>query len=139
MPLYLPDTNVLSRFLRGRDLALKAKALAHIQDCKLSAIPLMELQYGVNRRPDIPAFAKRLETLREVFDDVAPFDEEAAFHAARVRAYLEALKPNAQPIGPYDLMLAGHALALGATVVTHNVGEFGRVPGLAIEDWQGED
>jgi tRNA(fMet)-specific endonuclease VapC len=53
-----------------------------------------------------------------------------------VRVILETLRPNAQPIGPYDVLLAGHALALGATLVTHNTREFARVPGLTVEDWQ---
>jgi len=46
------------------------------------------------------------------------------------------MRPNAQPIGHYDVLLAGHAIALGATLVSHNTREFMRVPGLAIEDWQ---
>ena len=53
-----------------------------------------------------------------------------------VRASLEAMRPNAQPIGPYDVLLAGHALALGAVFVTHNTREFSRVSGLSTEDWQ---
>lgn len=138
MPLYLPDTNALSLFLRGRDRALLEKTRANLFDCRLSSIALMELQYGTARRPDIPVFAARMKTLREMFPDVAPFDEHAALHAGRIRAYLSTLKPNAQPIGHYDALLAGHALALGAIVVTHNVDEFKRVPGLAVEDWQSE-
>jgi tRNA(fMet)-specific endonuclease VapC len=139
MPLYLLDTNALSRLLKGRDLALKAKANEKLADCRLSAVALMELHYGAERRPDIPAFVTRLQTLRQMFPAVLPFDEAAALHAARVRAYLSTLKPNAQPIGPYDTLIAGHALALGAAVVTHNVDEFKRVPGLMVEDWQGAD
>ncbi len=53
-----------------------------------------------------------------------------------VRAHLARLKPNAQLIGPYDLMLAAQALRMGAVLVTHNGAEFGRVPNLAVEDWQ---
>ena len=56
-----------------------------------------------------------------------------------VRAHLARLKPNAQPIGPYDLMLAAQALRLGAVVVTHNHAEFQRVPDLGVEDWQDQD
>jgi tRNA(fMet)-specific endonuclease VapC len=54
-----------------------------------------------------------------------------------VRAHLARLKPNAQPIGPYDLMLAAQALRLSAVLVTHNIAEFARVPHLPFEDWQG--
>jgi len=67
---------------------------------------------------------------------VEDFDEYAAQLAAEVGASLETMRPNAQPIGPYDVLLAGHALAMGAVLVTHNTGEFSRVPGLSVEDWQ---
>ena len=60
------------------------------------------------------------------------FGVAAAEHAARVRAYLESL---GTPIGPYDTLLAGHALSLSLIVVTANVTEFSRVPGLAVENW----
>ncbi len=53
-----------------------------------------------------------------------------------MRAHLETIRPNAQPIGPCEVLLAGHALALGAVLVTHNVREFSRVPRLVVEDWQ---
>lgn len=65
-----------------------------------------------------------------------PLGEEEAAEAASVRAYLETLRPNAQPIGPHDVLLAGHALALGAVLVTNNVRELTRVPRLVVEDWQ---
>jgi tRNA(fMet)-specific endonuclease VapC len=54
-----------------------------------------------------------------------------------VRAHLSRLKPNAQLIDPYDLMLAAQALRLGAVLVTRNTAEFARVPQLVVEDWQG--
>lgn len=53
-----------------------------------------------------------------------------------MRAFLANLKPNAQPIGAYDTLLAGQALALGAVCVTHTVNEFSRVPGLNVKNWQ---
>lgn len=127
---------MLSRYLRGRDRKLKAKVLVALEDCRLSAVVLMELEYGAAKRPDIPALRSRLDLLREMFPAVAPFEEEAAFHTGRARAYLASLRPNAQPIGGYDVMLAGQALALGAVVVTHNTAEFSRVPGLVVEDWE---
>ena len=61
-----------------------------------------------------------------------PFDETAARRAASVRAELEAA---GNVCGPYDLLLAGHALALGLTLATNNVREFSRVGGLVVEDW----
>jgi len=65
---------------------------------------------------------------------VLPFDEVSARRAATVRAELEAA---GQTCGPYDLLLTGHALALGLTLITNNVREFSRVSGLVIEDWIG--
>jgi tRNA(fMet)-specific endonuclease VapC len=134
---YLLDTNIISRFLRGRaeDFRLKARLLSALPDCRLSAMALAEFEYGAAKAPHLPVIRTRLNQLRTVFPIVDPFDDRAAFHAGNVRAYLENLKPNAQPIGPYDVLLAGHALALGAIFVTDNTREFARVPGLMVEDW----
>jgi len=96
----------------------------------------MELEYGAAKRPEVTVFRERIARLKAVFPGVAPFDAAAAYQSGIVRAYLARLRPNAQPIGAYDALLAGHALALGAVFVTHNVAEFSRVPGLAVEDWQ---
>lgn len=136
--IFLPDTNVLSRYLRGRaeDVSLKVRLEQSLADCRLSAVALMELEYGAAKRPEVVVFRERIARLKAVFSGVAPFDAAAAHHTGIVRAYLARLKPNAQPIGAYDALLAGHALALGAVFVTHNTAEFSRVPGLAVEDWQ---
>ena len=136
--IFLPDTNVFSRFLRGReeDAGLRRRLVDCLIDCRLSSIALMELEYGAAKRADVPAFRERIIRLQAVFPHVEPFDERAAYHTAHVRALLANLKPNAQPIGAYDALLAGHALALGAIFVTHNTKEFGRVPGLSVENWQ---
>jgi tRNA(fMet)-specific endonuclease VapC len=136
--IYLPDTNVFSRYLRDRpeDAALGDRLEAVLPDCRLSAIVLMELEYGAEKSPNVPAFRTRIIRLREVLSGIAPFDEAAAQQAGFVRAWLGRLKPNAQPIGPYDALLAGHALSLGAVFVTGNIAEFSRVPGLVVEDWR---
>jgi tRNA(fMet)-specific endonuclease VapC len=137
--IYLLDTNTASRFMRGRDERLRDKVVENLGDCRLSVIVMAELEYGAAKRPDMPVFAERAGKFRTMFAEVSVFDEDAAWHAGRVRAHLANLKPNAQPIGPYDVLIAGHALALGACVVTRNVDEFKRVPGLMVEDWQSED
>jgi tRNA(fMet)-specific endonuclease VapC len=136
--IYLPDTNVWSRFLRNRreDAALCDRVEINLRECRLAAIALMELEYGAAKRPDIPAFRERIIQLQAIFPEVIPFDARAAYHAGFVRAHLATLKPNAQPIGPYDALLAGQALAVGAVFVTHNFAEFSRVPGLVCENWQ---
>lgn len=134
--IYLPDTNVFSRFLRGggENEALRDRLLAELSFCRLSAIVLSELEYGAAKSGN-PVHRGRIAQLRGIWPDVAPFDAEAAAYAGQVRAYLATLKPNAQPIGVCDALLAGQALALGACIVTGNLGEFRRVPGLRVEDW----
>jgi tRNA(fMet)-specific endonuclease VapC len=64
--------------------------------------------------------------------DVVPFDAPAAEAAARIRAQLESA---GMPLAPIDVQIAGIAVAHGATLVTRNVEEFSRVPGLACDDW----
>lgn len=136
MPLYLLDTNVLSRLARGIDKSISEKVARHFEDCVLSSITWYELEYGAARYSDPVKSTERLILIRSAFPFVQTFGEVEASEAASVRTYLETLKPNAQPIGPYDVLLAGHARALGAVLVTHNVREFSRVPHLLIEDWQ---
>ena len=136
--IFLPDTNVFSQYLRGRteDGALRARLEGALTGCRLSAIVIMELEYGAAKQPEVAAFRERIARLKTVFPQVEAFDDAAAHHAGFVRAFLANLKPNAQPIGAYDALLAGHALALGAVFVTNNTKEFSRVPGLQVEDWQ---
>lgn len=133
---FLLDTNAFSRFVSGRNPKLSERVFQYRRDCLLSAVTWYELEYGRLRSPDPVRTGTRLALLRTYFSDVQPFGEREAERAGWVRAHLATLKPNAQPIGPYDVLLAGHALALGATLVTHNVREFSRVPGLAVEDWE---
>jgi tRNA(fMet)-specific endonuclease VapC len=77
----------------------------------------------------------RLQRLAEFFAPIRslPFDDAAAHAYGGIRSELQSAGII---IGPYDLMIAAIALANDLTVVTHNTAEFGRVPGLAIEDWQ---
>ncbi|HEX9931212.1 MAG TPA: PIN domain-containing protein, partial [Allosphingosinicella sp.] len=97
----------------------------------ISTVVLTELLHGAaksaraaeNRRA-VEDFAGRLEVL--------PFDEEAAGHAAEIRAELER---KGTPIGAYDVLIAGHARSRGLALVTGNLGEFRRVDGLRCEDW----
>jgi tRNA(fMet)-specific endonuclease VapC len=134
--IYLLDTNVLSRVARGVDPALSRQVQAHLLDCRLSAVVWFELQYGAARSEHPAKALPRLALLRKILPDVEVFDDQAARFAGEIRARLETMRPNAQPIGLCDTLIAGHALALGATLVTHNAREFARVPGLALEDWQ---
>ena len=64
--------------------------------------------------------------------EVASFDRHATATYGRLRTMLE---KKGQPIGSMDLLIAGHAISLDVRLITHNVKEFGKVPGLRIEDW----
>ena len=134
--VYLPDTNAFSRFFRGskENESLRDRMIAELPFCRISAIVLSELEYGASKS-GVPTHRERVARLRSMIPDVAAFDADSAAYAGNVRAYLANLKPNAQPIGHYDGLLAGQALALGACVVTDNMGEFRRVPGLIVENW----
>lgn len=97
----------------------------------LSAITLAELRFGIaaSQRRDVNL--AKLELFLAVFE-IAPFDASAATAYGSLRARLKAL---GTPIGPLDTLIAAHALALGAIVATNNVRQFGRVPGLTVENW----
>lgn len=128
---YLLDTNAVIALMAG-DATINAQARRHAPgDIGLSAIVTHELYYGASksrRRDDSLALvdALQFETLE--------FDKEDSRVAGEIRATLSLA---GQTIGPYDILIAGQALARGLVLVTHNVGEFARVAGLKLEDWQG--
>ncbi len=132
MRLFMLDTDTSSYLIRGRTPALDAKvaAVAHKQLC-ISAVTRGELLYGVRLKDGahqlvrlVDEFLLRVRSL--------PWDDEAAAHFAVVAA---ALHRSGQPIGAMDAMIAGHALAVDAVLVTNNARHFGRVDGLTIENW----
>jgi tRNA(fMet)-specific endonuclease VapC len=129
---HLLDTNVCIAAMRGNVNVLRHLGSHVPADCGVSIVSLYELYSGVERcqrpaaeRHKVDVFVRPLHLL--------PFDEISAAHSARIRWHLE---QRGELIGPYDLMLAGQALALGVALVTHNTREFKRVPGLLLEDWQ---
>ncbi len=135
--MFLPDTNAFSNFLRQKSSALSSQmeVARGNGELVLSSIVLQELEYGSEKarlsgelRP-----RRRVDQLRASFAEVAVYDEKAAAAYGRIRAVLERA---GTVIGNNDMMIAAHALSLGATVVTHNAREFARVPGLSVENWQ---
>ncbi len=133
--MYLPDTNAFSCYLRGRDEQLSRRMREAFEGIHLSAVVVAELEYGASKRPDLPRIRTRLDALLDLMP-ILDFDRTDAAFYGRIRAHLANLKPNAQPIGPHDLMIAAQAMRRGATVVTNNTAEFRRVLGLVVEDWQ---
>lgn len=98
----------------------------------LSAISLAELEYGLHANN---RYKKKLPALQQVllpFERFAFDPVDCVHHYGNIRAILE---KSGKPIGPLDLLIAAHALALDATLITHNTREFRRVPNLSVEDW----
>lgn len=129
---YLLDTNICLYLIARRPAHVRHKFNAvPVGDIGISSISVAELQFGVEKssRPEQAALA--LEQLL-LFLPIADFDAVAAHHYGKLRAMLER---NGTPIGPLDMLIAAHALALETTLVTNNVREFQRVLGLAIENW----
>jgi tRNA(fMet)-specific endonuclease VapC len=128
--VYLLDTDTACHALRGTLVDDRLEALDPAEWC-ISAVTRAELRYGLARRPD----ASRLAAVVDAFllaARCAPWDAAAADRHGTVRASLQSVGAS---IGAYDEMIAAHALALDAVLVTGNARHFGRVPGLRIEDW----
>jgi len=94
-------------------------------------ITVYELFCGVEKARDPAKERQKVEQLISAVIQL-PLDRAASENAARLRADLE---KGGQPIGPYDLLIAGQALASGLTLVTGNIQEFQRVTGLKLESW----
>ena len=128
---YMLDTNILIYTIRNRPRKVREAFKKYSEFLAMSTVTLGELIYGaeksaqsVRNLADIEALAARLE--------VVPFDSNAAIHFGQVRAELAR---SGKIIGPYDLMIAGHARSRGLILVTNNLREFNRVPGLRVENW----
>lgn len=131
--MYLLDTNACIRILNGSSARLVARLRSHAPaDLRVSSITRAELLFGARRSARV---ADNLRLLRSFFAPLVslPFDDVCAEHYGSLRA---SLASSGRPIGPNDLLVAATALAHDLTLVTHNVREFSRVAGLALEDWE---
>lgn len=97
----------------------------------ISAITLSELEYGAAKSSNPQKNQAAIMQLLLVLE-VLPFDDRASMEYGGIRAYLE---KQGTPIGPLDTLIASHARAEGLVLVTNNVREFERVPGLRVENW----
>jgi len=129
---HLLDTNLIIELLRGTAGAVTQRMDRFGRGLAVSSISVAELEYGVEHSHDPAHMRSGLESLLSLLT-VAEFDRVAARHSGQIR---HALAEAGTPIGPYDVLIAGHARALGLPLVTHNTREFSRVPDLPIEDWQ---
>jgi tRNA(fMet)-specific endonuclease VapC len=129
---FLLDTNICIETIRGKS----ARVLAHLRKCDagtvgISSITLAELRYGVSRSSDPPRNLAALARFCAPLEIMA-FDEPAAASYGDLR---HALQSAGTPIGPLDMLIAAHAMSLGAILVTNNEREFRRVRELAVENW----
>ena len=102
-----------------------------IGEVGISSISYAELRFGVENSARVEENLDRLERFLLPLE-VVPFDDEAGRHYGRIRSELKRL---GCPIGSNDLLIAAHALALDATLVSNNVREFSRIDGLRVEQW----
>ena len=128
---YMLDTNICIYTINNKPAKVRDAFIQHQTQLCISSITLMELIYGAEKSAVVSAnlavvegFVARLQVLA--------YDNAAAEHTGQLRAELAKL---GQPIGPYDQMIAGHARSQGLILVSNNLREFSRVPGLRLEDW----
>ena len=129
---WMLDTNACIAIIRRQpEAALKRLRGKTVGQVGISNVTLAELEFGT-------AKSQRAEQARQALAEfllpleIAAFDETAAAAYGVVRATLER---KGKPIGPLDTLIAAHALALGAVLVTNNLREFRRVPDLSVESW----
>ncbi len=131
MVKYMLDTNILIYAIKNRPKRIRETFKQHSDYLSMSSVTLGELIYGAERSARVTRNLQDIEGLAARMD-VIPFDYQAATHFGQIRAELS---KKGKPIGPYDWMIAAHARALGLILVTNNIREFKRVPGLRVENW----
>lgn len=130
---YLLDTCTVSDFVKGQPGVLARIKATPPSQIAVSVITRMEIEFGLQLNPE------RARKIGPVLDDMfnaittLALSEADAIAAAAIRT---ALQRRGQPIGPYDILIAGCGLARGLIVVTSNTGEFERVGGLLLENWR---
>lgn len=128
---YMLDSAFCIDVMRDKHSHLRERFRQESQHMAMSSIVLYELRFGAENSQTPVRNLERLEdfaTRLVMFD----FDDDAASHAANIRADLS---KRGCMIGAYDLLIAGHARSRNLSVITSNIGEFSRVDGLRCEDW----
>jgi len=131
---YLLDTNIVIHVIKRRPPAVREVFNRQHGRMAISAITLAELVHGAEKSQ---FSARNLDVVEDFFSrlTVLPYIPEAAYHYGGIRAELER---QGKPIGVNDLHIAAHARSVGLTLVTNNLAEFERVPGLLVENWLAE-
>ena len=128
---YMLDTNIVIYTIKNRPEEVRSRFKQHYGQMCISSVSYMELVFGAERSGNPERNLRVLEGFVARMD-VLHFESEAAVHSGQLRAELA---NKGTPIGPYDLMIAGHARSEGFILVTNNEKEFTRVPGLRVENW----
>ena len=131
MITYMLDTNICIYVMKTYPPSVRDRFNALAEQLCISSITLGELHYGAEKS------ARRVENLTAIAHftarlEVLPFGDRAAAHYGQVRAELERA---GTPCGPHDMQIGGHARSEGLIVVTNNLREFARMPGLRVENW----
>ena len=128
---YLLDTNIVIYVLKRRPIEVLETFNANAERMAISAITLAELMHGAEKSRHVE---QNLATVEDFCSrlEVLPYGAKAAQHYGSIRA---ALEKQGLPIGVNDLHIAAHARSEGLALVTNNLGEFARVPGLVMENW----
>ena len=130
--MYLLDTNICIYLMKNSFPSMTERVFSHSpSEFYISSITVFELEYGAAKSKWDERTRQNLHLFLAPFN-ILEFDSSDTVSAGMVRAHLE---ENGTPIGAYDVQLAGQALSKSLIFITHNVEEFGRVPGLAIADW----
>jgi tRNA(fMet)-specific endonuclease VapC len=132
---YLLDTNVCIRYLNGQSEAIRQQLKRRkAEEIVLCSVVKAELFYGALKSKNPQKNLGKQHQFVEHFVSLS-FDDQAAEAYSQIRANLERI---GMPIGPNDLLIGAIALVNEAILVTHNVGEFSRIKGLKVEDWENE-
>ena len=130
---YSLDTNTCIRYLNGRSASLRRKLpTIPAREIVVCSVVRGELAFGAAKSQTPEASAAKQQKFLKPYATLS-YDDAAAAVFGVIRA---ALEKTGTPISPYDLQIAAIALVHGLIVVTHNVSEFARIPGLQIEDWE---
>ncbi len=131
MALYLLDTNIFSDIIKNPQGAIAQRvAIQPLESLCTSVIVAAEMRYGAEKK-NTKILTQRVDQILDAIE-VLPFSIGADRCYGQIRAQLER---SGQIIGANDLLIAAHALSIDAVLVTGNVNEFSRVPGLLIENW----
>lgn len=130
--MYLLDTNICIYAIKNIYPNLTNRLFSHDpSELFISSITVFELEYGAAKSRWGERTRQKLAMFLAPFH-ILPFDSDDAVIAGRLRAYL---MQQGSPIGPYDIQIAAQGVRKNLTVVTHNTGEFSRVPDIRLEDW----